>query len=395
MKRVLCLYPNPAGFSGQRAATELVMHLLLEGDRTSWDFVELKMPGFPKAEVSPAEKIRYGIQLFGCYPRALGLALFRRRNIDCLYANLSQARFGLFREGIVLWIFRWLRPGTRLVVSLHGSVFQTWEKECLERSLLTNLIRHATTVTVLGPSQKKTLEEWGLSPDQILVVPNTCEIVALGEEELIAKHQTDETAVGAAEDPLRVLHLSTLMEPKGFPMVVEGWQRWVENRTDPTELVICGNFATSSFDERFSTLVEARRWIEGQVENSKGRMRWIEGARGEAKRKLFADAHVFVFPSTYPVEAQPLVLLEAMASGCAIIATQVGEIPYMVSRKEAWLLPCQPTAEDVVEALAALQDADLRLSLAKAARRRYLEMFSPRVYQNSWRALLGAVDEGR
>jgi glycosyltransferase involved in cell wall biosynthesis len=42
---------------------------------------------------------------------------------------------------------------------------------------------------------------------------------------------------------------------------------------------------------------------------------------GELKRRLFAEAHVFCLPTYYPYEGQPISILEAYASGCAVITT--------------------------------------------------------------------------
>ena len=88
----------------------------------------------------------------------------------------------------------------------------------------------------------------------------------------------------------------------------------------------------SDFSTNYSTAQAARDEIAEIIAqtNASGRIavEWVEGARGDTKLSLYRGAHLFVFPSQYPVEAQPLVLLEAMASGCAIITSTVGEIPF-------------------------------------------------------------------
>lgn len=52
--------------------------------------------------------------------------------------------------------------------------------------------------------------------------------------------------------------------------------------------------------------------------------RWIGPVYGAAKDEFYDRIHVFVFPTAYPNEAQPLVLLEALAHGAAILATDIG-----------------------------------------------------------------------
>lgn len=51
---------------------------------------------------------------------------------------------------------------------------------------------------------------------------------------------------------------------------------------------------------------------------------WIGPVYGEAKAAFYRSIHAFVFPTRYVNEAQPLVLLEALASGAAILATDRG-----------------------------------------------------------------------
>lgn len=52
--------------------------------------------------------------------------------------------------------------------------------------------------------------------------------------------------------------------------------------------------------------------------------RWIGPVYGPAKDAFYDRIHVFIFPTAYANEAQPLVLLEALARGAAILATDVG-----------------------------------------------------------------------
>lgn len=50
------------------------------------------------------------------------------------------------------------------------------------------------------------------------------------------------------------------------------------------------------------------------------------------KERFFRYVHVFLFPTTYQYEAQPLVIYEAMSYGIPIISTDAGYIPEMLAR---------------------------------------------------------------
>jgi L-malate glycosyltransferase len=54
-----------------------------------------------------------------------------------------------------------------------------------------------------------------------------------------------------------------------------------------------------------------------------------------ALHQLYCDHHILIIPSS--TEGFPIVLMEAMARGCAVIATPVGDIPYHINDKNGFL----------------------------------------------------------
>lgn len=54
-------------------------------------------------------------------------------------------------------------------------------------------------------------------------------------------------------------------------------------------------------------------------------------------QKILQTSDVFVLPSHS--EGMPNVVLEAMANGCAILATDIAAVPVMVSERNGWLIP--------------------------------------------------------
>jgi glycosyltransferase involved in cell wall biosynthesis len=96
-------------------------------------------------------------------------------------------------------------------------------------------------------------------------------------------------------------------------------------------------------------------------------VRWLGPLDDEALRALYAAAEVAISGSEY--EGFGLTVLEAMASGCAVIAPAVTAIPEVTG--DAALLVPRSDATLLGDALArVLADAALRASLAERARRR-------------------------
>lgn len=90
---------------------------------------------------------------------------------------------------------------------------------------------------------------------------------------------------------------------------------------------------------------------------------------------LMREAHVFVHPAVW-AEAFGLTVAEAMASGCAVVASRVGAIPELIEDGSSGILVPPADDESIAAALRALiQDAALRNRLAQEARRRATELF--------------------
>jgi glycosyltransferase involved in cell wall biosynthesis len=184
-----------------------------------------------------------------------------------------------------------------------------------------------------------------------------------------------------------------------------------EWRVSPGEKLIVqiGRFAKS---KRNSMLLKALVVLSGDVKakvalvgDGEERSALVEYARsvGLDGRVIFAgyrrDAAAIMEAAdalviTSNKEGLPIVVLEAMAVGCPIIATAVGSIPEVLSPESAWIVPVDDDAalvQALREALGATSPARARAAEAKSvflrsyARdvmgRRYLNL-----YEHAWRA---------
>lgn len=99
---------------------------------------------------------------------------------------------------------------------------------------------------------------------------------------------------------------------------------------------------------------------------------WIGG---EEKKSYLNRCDIFVLPSYF--EGQPVALLEAMAYGCAIVASETGGIPQMISDGQTGILVVPQDAEALQRGLErVLSDAELCRELGENARRKVKKDFS-------------------
>jgi len=386
--RIFFSFADPVGFSGQKAATELVINGL---SARGWVCRRLPLPVL-RDSGRKQRVILYAVGLLVSWVRALRLTLARG---SWLYVNLGQTRFSFIRDAVPLLLGRAGLGRNRVLIVLHGSLFMRWARDSYETRAFTFLLRNAGKVAVLGDSQKARLVDLGIPESRVEIVVNSCDIDALTPEMVRAKHDK----VHDANRPVRFLFLGSLIDTKGYPEFLEAVRRLAAWGGPAVDAVVCGRYAPSLFADRLRDPESVEKWIEERIaainRSARVRARWVRGARGEEKAALFHDADVFVLPTRYAVEAQPVALLEAMASGCAIVTSRAGEITTILDDESAILL--EPVSADSVEA--ALQTLSLspgrRLRLATAANRRYSERYKPERHLDRWESILSGPKAGR
>jgi hypothetical protein len=154
----------------------------------------------------------------------------------------------------------------------------------------------------------------------------------------------------------------------------------------------------SDFSRERCGLAIAEASIEAEIaainQGGRVRIRWLrEGAAGADKALLFQEADVFVLPTYYAVEAQPLVLLEAMAAGCAIITTRAGEIPTILDEECALFVEAPATESLVAAMLMLIEDDTRRARLACAAHTRFVERYQISRHLDAWENILASASD--
>lgn len=374
-------FADPVGFSGQKAAAELVLNGLA---RRGWRCRRLPQPVFERGG-GPVAALRYLWRVSTAWVRASQLLVARG---GWLWVGLGQTRTAFLRDAVPLFLGRLGLGRSRVIVSLNGSVFMQWADDSLDAKMFRFLLGQAGRITVVGEKQRERLLGLGLPDDRVKVVVNSCELESASAASVAAKH-----AVRADEkSPVRCLHLSSLIDTKGFPEFLEALLQLSIYPGPRVEAVLCGRLVASEFSNRFRNDAAAEAWIEKQMaeinRTSRISVRWIKGAAGAEKAALFREADVFVLPTRYAVEAQPLVLLEAMASGCAIVTTRAGEIPTILDKTCAVFLNTTETAALTSLLQRLISDPAARGTLGRAAHARFVERYQPERHLDLWETLL-------
>lgn len=250
-----------------------------------------------------------------------------------------------FLKDILLTYFAH-KMGIRSIVHFRfGRVPSIIENKGFEYKLLRKLLKMVDTAIIIDSQSFKTLTD--LKYKNIVFIPNLISDTFLQD----VKNQ-ERTVVRKYKSAVFVGHV---VPTKGVAELVEGC-----SKIPGLSLRIVGK-CSAEMKERLCSLAQER---------DQGNWMTVVGElpHGEIIGEML-QADTFVFPSY--TEAFPNVILEAMACGCTIAASNVGAIPEMLEYNGEMTGVCyQPqSAEEVTNAVKKLyQDDNYRTQLSEKAK---------------------------
>lgn len=328
----------------------------LQADRQMKASVPLLMPGFVLSATSRA------------------LTLHRREHFDCLHAHWAVP--GAAIGGLVARLTR-----LPLVVSLHGSDVYVIERNGLYAAAARSAFRQAARVMACSSDLQQRAIAVGLEASRSVVVPYGVDpaLYAAGDGRPMR------AALGIPDTALVIGALGRLVHKKGFDRLIAALPDVI--RQVPDVYAVIGGEG----DLADALRAQARELGLGERVRFAGYIDW------RSTLDFYAMCDCFVVPSvvdaTGNVDGLPNVLLEAMASGCPIVASRVGGIPDVLMDGIHGLLVPPGDVQALGAALTRLaQDADRR-RLGETARQLVITHYTwesiARQHEQIYRAAIG------
>lgn len=226
---------------------------------------------------------------------------------DVVYITPGQTFFGILKYSpFILLSILTKKP---YVIHVHGNYLGTEYNllKGLKKTIFGFLIKSASAGIVLSDSLRNNFK-YLLDDSKVFVVKNFVEY------DLIESYSVERKP----KDILRILYLSNLMREKGILDLLEALII-LQNEGHDFIARIAGNIEPSVYKEVQEKLKELSNKIEyrGLV-------------KGEAKMELLMSSNIFVLPTYYVMEGQPISILEALATGNIIITTAHAGIPDII-----------------------------------------------------------------
>lgn len=113
---------------------------------------------------------------------------------------------------------------------------------------------------------------------------------------------------------------------------------------------------------------------------------------GEDKEAFLQEADIFVFPTYYPKECFPLVLLEAMAHGLACVSTDEGGISGIIEEgTTGFMVERQNVGQLAARIETLLDNPELCKDMGTAGRKRFAEEFTLDKFEHRFSEILWSV----
>lgn len=276
----------------------------------------------------------------------------------------------LARLVVAPWLARWqaARPLVAMIHELPSVAENAAEPDdfAAEARLL-----HADRLIAVSRHGRQILVDRGVAPELIDVVPP-------GADRLVV---TDEPVEGG-DGRLHVLCVAQWIPRKGIDTLLRAWLAL--GRDDARLELIGETDADPDYAARVRALIDAAP--SGSIV--------VHGVADDAAlAAAYRRASVFALPTRY--EGYGMVFAEALLHGVPVVAGAVGPVPELVGPQAGLLVPPDDPAALAGTLARLLDDAELRDSMASAARARGEELPTWAETARDFRAALDAARRAR
>jgi len=316
---VLLIGPIPPPVTGCSVINDLVLEKLNQKKGFSITHINRSYPEFNEAigEFSFKKVFFYISQYFQA------IKIFKA---DITYIAIGLTFFGVLKDAPFVLFSKLL--GKQVVIHVHGNYLKTQYAilSGFKKKIFRYILSRANKGIVSSELLKDNLTPF-LSDDKIFWMPYFVEKTLKGVVE--------EEAVNT--NGLNILWLSNLMEGKGIFDVFEAL-KILNAKTIPYKAKIVGGI---DLEHEKKTL---------DYINTNPNIEYSKPIKGQEKIDAYLSSNVFILPSYFKMEGQPIALLEAMLTGNIIITTDHAGILDICSEKNGYIVN-KKSPEEIAEKL--------------------------------------------
>ncbi len=351
MKRILMIAPLPPPIHGSAMMTQYIKDSPIINEKLNLDWVNLstsrRMDEIGKR--SPLKAFRFIQSFFKTFWK------LTTNRYDAYYIAITCHGVGFLKDAPFALLCKLF--GKKLIIHQHNKGMSADVDRPIYRWLLPLVYRNSKVI----------LLSWRLYQDIEKVVKKENAVICPNGIPLVKRLNKPPHPVP------RLLFLSNLIESKGVLTLLDAC-KILKGKGYIFKCNFVGGETSEIDRDRFEKEVRARGLDKTTV--------YIGKKYGDDKQFEISKSDIFVFPTFYENECFPLVILEAMQQGVAVISTDEGGIPDIIQSGNNGLIVPSKSVEELAEAIAKLlDDADYRLRIAENGYNTYNNKYTLKTFE--------------
>jgi glycosyltransferase involved in cell wall biosynthesis len=335
----------------------------------------LKKHGVVVGVIDISQKIQRGGVLARTVDYAIILVQFFVKLLvggyNLCYITTSQSKNGFLRDNAMITMCRWFK--VPVITHQYGANYHQL-LDALGASGTSRLIKMLDYVSIIIVEGDYMKEQYSFLPNyqlKVISIPNGLPIE--GRHAMVPKTYD-------GNHPFVMFYLSNLIWSKGYFDVLQAVDILVNREHLDVKCVFAGNFIASNDDE-FPGIANKEDFDNFISEHSlTERVEYYSGLYGEEKDRYFYKSNVFLLPSYYINEGQPVSIIEAMAYGCVPLVTEYRHIPMMINEQNGCFVNPKD-AEDIAQKVKSMiEHPDVYAAKSRQSIIDYQEKFKFEVY---------------
>ncbi|WP_282122585.1 glycosyltransferase family 4 protein [Algibacter mikhailovii] len=322
MKKVLLIGPVPEPTTGVSLANKVVIQNIEKSGKFKIDYINTAYQKFEENHGSfSLDKVVFFLKTNLEIPK-----IFQN---DIIYITPGQTFFGVLKYLMFICISKISKK--ELVIHIHGNYLgkQYEMLSGLKRKVFSSILKLTNKGIVLSELLMNNMTPF-IDEKDIYQLYNFVEDDIINSEKAPINVEDSNT--------LRIFYLSNLMKEKGIFDLLEALVV-LEKQGIDFHAKIAGNIDKSS-ELKINTYLDKLKKVE-----------FCGVVKGKAKQDLLNWGNIFILPTYYSMEGQPIAILEAMSTGNLVLTTKHAGIPDIFKAGENGFYVDKNSASSIVDKL--------------------------------------------
>ena len=253
----------------------------------------------------------------------------RKTKPNTIYVTKGSTTVGFIRDLLTLFISKVLSRESKFIIHLKGGNYDSfYDKQNIFLQLLIRFfLNKSDRIIVLGNSLVKMYDFYPKVKNKIIVVENALTTPI---------KRNSHIHFDLSKKKIKLLFLSNLIYTKGYMDLLKAVEILIDKKIFHFHLTFAGAFMVSPDDPSGYDITSFEKEFLKKIKSDKLKeyTTYRGVVIGEEKEVLLKESDIFILPTAYHVEGQPVSIIEAMAYGCAIISTKYRSIPDIILENE-------------------------------------------------------------